>query len=377
MRVLVTGANGFIGKNLIAELKNRGIHEIYEYDVETSEECLEAFCKDCDFVFNLAGVNRPENPEDFLNGNFGFASRLLEVLKKNKNFCPVMLASSIQAEMNNPYGKSKKAGEDLFFSYGKECGADVYIYRFPNVFGKWCRPNYNSVIATFCYNIARELPIQINNPETVLKLVYIDDVISELICAMEKKPFRLNDGFCSVPVEHTATLGEIAEAIFSFRESRKEKTVPDMAEGGFIKKLYSTYLSYLPKTSFCYPLKTNEDERGSFTEIIRTPERGQFSVNISKPGITKGNHWHNTKNEKFLVVSGRGLIQFRKVGSDEIINYHVSGEKMEVVDIPPGYTHNIINEGNADLVTFMWCNECFDPANPDTYFLNVEETVDE
>ena len=345
--------------------------------METSEECLEAFCKDCDFVFNLAGVNRPENPEDFLNGNFGFASRLLEVLKKNKNFCPVMLASSIQAEMNNPYGKSKKAGEDLFFSYGKECGADVYIYRFPNVFGKWCRPNYNSVIATFCYNIARELPIQINNPETVLKLVYIDDVISELICAMEKKPFRLNDGFCSVPVEHTATLGEIAEAIFSFRESRKEKTVPDMAEGGFIKKLYSTYLSYLPKTSFCYPLKTNEDERGSFTEIIRTPERGQFSVNISKPGITKGNHWHNTKNEKFLVVSGRGLIQFRKVGSDEIINYHVSGEKMEVVDIPPGYTHNIINEGNADLVTFMWCNECFDPANPDTYFLNVEETVDE
>lgn len=291
-----------------------------------------------------------------------------------------MISSSIQAALNNPYGESKKAGEDLLFSYGKETGAKVYVYRFPNVFGKWCRPNYNSAIATFCHNIAHDLPIQVNDRSVNMTLVYIDDVVAELINALKGIAHVNEEGYAFVPVEHKITLGEIADLIYSFKESRESKAVPNMSQGGIVKKLYSTYLSYLPEDAFSYPLKMNVDERGSFTEILRTSDRGQFSVNISKPGITKGEHWHHTKNEKFVVVSGKGLIQFRKVGIDPatgtsypVIDYHVSGDKIEVVDIPTGYTHNIINEGDTDLVTFMWCNECFDPEKPDTYFLKVEE----
>lgn len=384
MKILVTGAGGFIGKNLLATLNNIRLGkdtsfdlpeelEIYEYDVDTNPELLELYCKDCDFVFHLAGVNRPKNQEEFMEGNFGFTSVLLDTLKKHKNNCPVMLASSIQASLDNPYGQSKRAGEDLIFAYGRETKARTYIYRYPNVFGKWCRPNYNSAVATFCHNIARDLPIQVNDPKVVMNLVYIDDLVAELLAALKDKAHVDQEGYCYVPVSHTITLGEIVDLLYAFRSSRGERSVPDMTEGSFSKKLYATYLSYLPKDKFCYPLKMNVDERGSFTEILRTPDRGQFSVNISKPGITKGEHWHHTKNEKFLVVSGRGLIRFRKVGSDEIIDYHVSGDKMEVVDIPTGYTHNIINEGDTDLVTFMWCNECFDPQKPDTYFLKVEE----
>lgn len=373
MKILVTGAKGFIGKNLIAELRNKNYQEIYEYDVDTRPELLEEYCRECEFVFNLAGVNRPKVQDEFMKGNFGFASTLLDYLKKYRNTCPVMVSSSIQAAFDNPYGRSKKAGEELMFSYEKETGAKVYVYRFPNVFGKWCRPNYNSVVATFCHNIANDLEIQIRERTAMLNLVYIDDVVEELINAMEGNAHRNEEGYCYVEKVHTVSLGEIADLIYSFKESRVTKNIPDMTEGSFSKKLYSTYLSYLPKDKFSYPLKMNVDERGSFTEIIRTKERGQFSVNISKPGITKGNHWHHSKNEKFVVVSGKGLIQFRKIGSDEIISYHVSGEKIEVVDIPTGYTHNIINEGDKDLVTFMWCNECFNPEKADTYFLRVDE----
>ena len=370
MKILVTGAKGFIGKNLIFELRNRGYGDIYEYDIDTKEELLDEYTRECGFVFHLAGVNRPKETEEFMQGNFGFTSLLLDKLKEHQNRCPVMLSSSIQAKLDNPYGISKKAGEDLLFEYGKETGAKVYVYRFPNVFGKWCRPNYNSAVATFCHNIANGLPIQINDRNTVMNLVYIDDVVGELIKALEGNASVDMNGYCYVPVTHTATLGEIADLIHSFRESRNDLQIPDMADG-FTKKLYSTYLSYLPKESFSYPLKMNIDNRGSFTEIIRTKNRGQFSVNITKPRITKGNHWHHTKNEKFLVVSGKGVIRFRKIDSDEIIEYKVDGEKMEAVDIPPGYTHNITNTGETDLVTFMWVNEPYDPDKPDTYFLEV------
>ncbi len=370
MKILVTGAKGFIGKNLIWELRNRGYNDIYEYDIDTREELLDEYTRDCGFVFHLAGVNRPKETEEFMLGNYGFTSLLLDRLKEHQNKCSVMLSSSTQANLNNPYGISKKAGEDLLFEYGKETGAEVNVYRFQNVFGKWCRPNYNSAVATFCNNIANGLPIQVNDKSTVMNLIYIDDVVDELIKNIEGRPSKDPSGYCYVPVAYTVTLGEISDLIHSFRDSRNDLQIPDMSDG-FTKKLYSTYLSYLPKDSFKYLLKANTDNRGSFTEIIRTKERGQFSVNITKPGITKGNHWHKTKNEKFLVVSGKGIIRFRKIDSDEIIEYQVGGEKMEVVDIPPGYTHNITNIGEADLVTFMWVNEPYDPDKPDTYLLEV------
>ena len=369
MKILVTGAKGFIGKNLIAELRNRKYYEIYEYDIESETKLLDEYCKEADFVFHLAGVNRPKEQSEFMEGNFGFTSLLLDKLKEYNNTCPVMISSSIQAELENPYGESKKAGEDLIFKYSKETGAKALVYRFHNVFGKWCRPNYNSAVATFCHNIARDLPIQVNDPSVVMNLVYIDDLVNELINALEGKENRA-DAFCKVPVIHTITLGEIVDLIYSFKKSREDRSVPNMSDG-FTKKLYSTYLSYLPEDHFSYGLKMNVDQRGSFTEFIKTPDRGQVSVNVSKPGITKGNHWHHTKNEKFLVVSGKGVIRFRRIDADEVIEYFVSGEKMEVLDIPPGYTHNIENLGDTDMVTIMWANESFDPEKPDTYFLEV------
>lgn len=384
MNILVTGARGFVGKNLVAQLHNiqdgkaknyaisRQEIKVFEYDIDSDPAELDVYCKSADFVFNLAGVNRPKDPEEFMKGNFGFASLLLDTLKKHKNSCPVMISSSIQAELDNPYGESKRAGENLLFEYSKETGAKVLVYRFPNLFGKWCRPNYNSAVATFCNNIANDLPIKVNDPSVVMHLVYIDDVVDELINALGGNEHRRGD-FCYVPVEHTITLGEIVDLIYSFKGMSENLSVPDFGKP-FIKKLYSTYLSYLPKEKFSYPLKMNIDGRGSFTEIIRTADRGQFSVNISKPGITKGQHWHNTKNEKFVVVSGHGLIQLRKIGTDEVINFEVSGDKIEVVEMIPGYTHNIINLSDTDdLVTFMWCNECFDPNRPDTYFEPVEK----
>lgn len=388
MKILVTGAKGFIGKNLIATLNNirtgkdktRDLSDdilIYEYDTDSDSRLLDAYCSECDFVFHLAGVNRPKEESEFMEGNFGFTSLLLDTLKKHQNQCPVMISSSIQAALDNPYGRSKKAGEDLLFAYGKETGAAVYVYRFSNVFGKWCRPNYNSVIATFCHNIAHDLPIQVNDREAVLELVYIDDLVEELLGALKGQAHMDEDGYGFVPTVHTVSLGEIVELLYSFRRCREELWVPDMTEGGLEKKLYATYLSYLPKEQFSYPLTMHKDERGSFTEILKTADRGQFSVNISKPGITKGEHWHHTKNEKFVVVSGKGRIQFRRVDSDEIIEYTVNGDEIVVVDIPTGYTHNIINEGETDLVTFMWCNECFNPKKPDTYFLKVQETPEE
>lgn len=369
MKILVTGAKGFIGRNLVVELRNRKYENIFEYDIDTDPSLLDVYCKEANFVFHLAGVNRPKDPAEFMEGNFGFTSKLLDTLKKYNNTCPVMISSSFQAALDNPYGKSKKAGEELIFDYAKETGAKVFVYRFPNVFGKWCRPNYNSVIATFCYNIARDLPITVHDPNVIMKLVYIDDVVEELINALNGKENRVGD-YCEVPVIHTVSLGKIVDLIYSFKKSREERSIPDMSDE-FTKKLYSTYLSYLPENGFSYPLKMNIDSRGSFTEFIRTPERGQISVNISKPGITKGNHWHHTKNEKFLVVSGKGIIRFRKVGSDEVIEYHVNGDKLEVVDIPIGYTHNIENVGDTDMVTIMWANECYNPDKPDTYFEEV------
>ena len=380
MKILITGAKGFVGRNLVEALKNirdgkDKTHNltsdlvIYEYDVDTKESLLEEYCKNADFVFNLAGVNRPENEEDFIKGNFGFASNLLNTLEKYNNSCPVMLSSSIQASLDNPYGKSKKAGEDLFFEYSKRTGAKVLVYRLPNVFGKWCRPNYNSAVATFCHNIAHDLPITVNDRNYMMTLVYIDDVINELINALCKKENKKDD-FCEVGVVHKITLGEIVDLLYSFKESRKNLSLLNTGDE-FSNKLYATYLSYLPCDSFSYPLKMNCDERGSFTEIIRTLDRGQFSVNISKPGITKGNHWHNTKNEKFVVVSGKGVIRFRKIGEEKVYEYFVSGDKVEVVDIPTGYTHNIENLGDTDMVTFMWANECFNPDKPDTFFEEV------
>jgi UDP-2-acetamido-2,6-beta-L-arabino-hexul-4-ose reductase len=379
-RIKITGAKGFIGRNLVAELNNikegkakgYGLSadlDVFEYDMGTDPSLLDGFCRDADFVFHLAGVNRPKEQGEFMEGNFGFTSTLLDALKREGNNCPVMLASSIQAELDNPYGVSKKAGEDLLFSYGREVGAEVLVYRFPNVFGKWCRPNYNSAVATFCNNVANDLPIQVNDRSVNMTLVYIDDVVSELISALEGKPAKVGE-FCSVPVEHKITLGEIVDLIYSFKESRTNLQVADLSDE-FTKKLYSTYLSYLPVDGFSYPLKMNVDERGSFTEFLKSPDRGQVSINISKPGITKGQHWHHTKNEKFLVVSGKGVIRFRKIDEEKVYEYFVSGDKLEVVDIPVGYTHNIENLGNTDMVTVMWVNEVFDPEHPDTFFLPV------
>jgi UDP-2-acetamido-2,6-beta-L-arabino-hexul-4-ose reductase len=369
MKILVTGAKGFIGKNLISELKNRKYNHIFEYDKDTKPELFDEYCKEADFVFHLAGTNRPKEQSEFMEGNFGFTSDLLYSLKKHNNTCPVMISSSIQAELDNPYGESKKAGEDLLFAFRKETGSKVLVYRFPNVFGKWCRPYYNSAVATFCHNIAHDLPIQVNDPSVVMNLVYIDDVVNELINTLAGKENKIGS-FCEVPVVHTITLGEIVDLIYSFKNSREERSVPNMSDE-FAKKLYSTYLSYLPEDKFSYDLKMNVDQRGSFTEFIKTPDRGQVSVNISKPGITKGNHWHHTKNEKFLVVSGKGVIRFRKIDSDEVLEYFVNGDKMEVIDIPPGYTHNIENLSDTEMVTIMWASESYDPKKPDTYFLEV------
>ena len=386
MKILVTGAKGFVGKNLCAQLNNikdgkarcygeLKISDVFEYDLDSTSEQLDNWCKEADFVFNLAGVNRPKDNDEFMKGNFGFANTLLDTLKKYHNTCPVMLSSSAQASLtgrfgDSEYGRSKKAGEDLFLQYGKETGAKVLVYRFPNVFGKWCRPNYNSAIATFCNNIANDLPIQVNDPNVVMNLVYVDDVVDELIGALSGGEHRDGD-YCRVPVMHTITLGGIVDLINSFKEMHANLQVPNFGDA-FTKKLYSTYLSYLPKEKFVYPLKMNMDERGSFTEIIRTINSGQVSVNISKPGIIKGQHWHHTKNEKFVVVSGHGLIQLRKIGTEEIISFEVSGDKIEAVEMIPGYTHNIINLSETeDLVTVMWANEVFDPNRPDTYFEKV------
>lgn len=370
MKILVTGASGFVGKNLVAELKNRGYEDLFLYTRENSLEDLEEYTKECEFVFHLAGINRPEDEKEFMEGNFGFTSKLLELLKKNRNKAPVLVTSSTQAEKDNLYGRSKKAGEDLLFDYQKETDVNVYVYRLPNVFGKWSRPNYNTVVATYCHNIARDFDIQINSPDAELNLCYIDDVLEEFSRALEGNP-TFRDNYCAVPVVHTIKLGELADLIKSFKESRTNLSVANM-EDTLTKKLYSTYLSFLPEDQFSYELKMNIDLRGSFTEFIRTPERGQVSVNVSKPGITKGNHWHHTKNEKFLVVSGKGLIRFRKLDSKVVIEYRVSGEKLQVVDIPTGYTHSIVNVGENDLVTVMWVNECFDLEKPDTYYLEVE-----
>ncbi|HDX9579058.1 TPA: capsular polysaccharide biosynthesis protein CapF [Bacillus pseudomycoides] len=369
MNILVTGAKGFLGKNLVAELRNRGYNNIFEFTKESDPTLLDKYTKECDFVFHLAGVNRPDDENEFMEGNVGFTSQLLELLKRHDNKAPVLITSSIQAEKDNPYGRSKKAGEGLLFNYSKETDAKVYVYRLPNLFGKWSKPNYNTVVATFCHNIARGLDIQINNPDAELNLCYIDDVLEEFLRALEFNP-TMQGEYCVVPVVHTIKLGELADVIKSFKESRRNLSIPNM-EDTLTKKLYSTYLSFLPEDEFSYDLKMNSDHRGSFTEFIRTSERGQVSINVSKPGITKGNHWHHTKNEKFLVVSGEGLIRFRKVDSDDIIEYRVSGEKLQVVDIPTGYTHSIVNIGENDLVTVMWANECFDPEKPDTYFLEV------
>ena len=382
MKILVTGAHGFVGKNLCASLyniangkdKTRGIDSditVFEYDIDTDKALLDIFCKDCDFVFHLAGVNRPQNTEEFMQGNFGFTSLLLETLKKHNNTCPVMISSSIQAALDNPYGVSKKAGEDLLFSYANETGAKVLVYRFPNVFGKWCRPNYNSAVATFCNNIANDLPIQVNDPSVNMTLVYIDDVVDELINALKGEENR-NDDYCFVPVEHKITLGEIVDLIYSFKNQPDNLVMPEIPLGSFAKKLYSTYLSYLPKEKVAFPLKMNVDARGSFTELIKSKKCGQVSVNISAPGITKGQHWHNTKWEFFIVVSGKGLIQQRKIGTDEVLEFYVSGDKIEAVHMLPGYTHNIINLSDTEnLVTVMWANESFDPNKPDTFFEEV------
>ncbi len=382
MKILVTGAKGFVGKNLCAALKNikdgkdkthpeLNISEIYEFDIDTDITLLDDFCKKADFVFNLAGVNRPKDQSEFMSGNFGFADTLLATLKKHKNTCPVMISSSIQAELDNPYGHSKKAGEELLFSYSEETGAKVLVYRFPNVFGKWCRPNYNSAVATFCNNIANDLPIQVNDPSVNMTLVYIDDVVDELISALEGKENR-EGNYCRVAIEHKITLGEIVDLIYSFKNQPQSLIVPEIPYGSFEKKLYSTYLSYLPKEKAAFPLKMNVDARGSFTELLKSEKCGQVSVNISKPGITKGQHWHNTKWEFFIVVSGNGLIQQRKIGADEVLEFRVSGEKIEAVHMLPGYTHNIINLSDTeDLVTVMWANESFDPNKPDTFFEEV------
>ena len=385
MKILVTGAKGFVGQNLVASLKNIKenkdrtrdvvIDEIYEYDLG-DEDKLDRYCKDCDFVFNLAGVNRPKDRSEFMEGNFGFGSKLLGTLKKYDNKCGVMLSSSMQATLEgrfagSEYGKSKLAGEELFFEYGKDNNVNVFVYRFPNLFGKWCRPNYNSAVATFCYNYANDLPIQVNDPSVELELVYIDDLVNEMLDILEGKEHH--DGrFCYVPVSHKVILGEIVEILDKIKAQPSTLVMPQIPFNSFEKKLYSTYLSYLPKERVSFPLKMNKDARGSFTELLRTENCGQFSVNISKPGITKGQHWHHTKWEFFMVVSGHGLIQERKIGSDEIIEFEVSGDKIEAIHMLPGYTHNIINLSKTqDLVTVMWANEAFDPNHPDTFYEEV------
>ena len=379
MKILVTGARGFVGRNLVSQLRNIAEGkakwykvsgkdlQVYEYDIDSDPAELEVYCKNADFVFNLAGVNRPQDPKEFMEGNFGFASTLLDTLQKYGNTCPVMISSSIQAELDNPYGESKRAGEQLMFDYAAKTGAKVLVYRFPNLFGKWCRPNYNSAVATFCNNIANDLPIQVNDPTVTLRLCYIDDVVDELIAALTDDEH--SDGkFCYVPMVHEVKLGEIVDLLNKFKVMPETLAVPTLSNG-FEKALYTTFLSYFPKEKFCYPVKMNIDPRGSYTELIRSEHNGQFAVNISKPGITKGQHWHHTKNEKFVVVHGHGLIQLRKLGTDEIVEFEVSGDKIEVVEMIPGYTHNIINLSETDdLVTFMWANECFDPSRPDTYF---------
>ena len=369
MKILITGSKGFVGKNLVTELKNRGYKKLYLYDKENSLEDLEKWTKDCGFVFHLAGINRPETEEEFMEGNADLTSQLTSLLEKNNNQAPVMISSSVQAEKDNPYGESKRVGEYYIFEYGERNNVPVYVYRFSNLYGKWSKPNYNTVIATFCHNIAHGLPIQVNDPTVEITFQYIDDVVNELINCLEgngTKTGKLYD----VPEKDTRTLGEVAQLIKGFKESRKTLEVPDMSDS-FTKNLYSTYLSFLPEDNFSYKLKMNQDDRGSFTEFLRSPERGQVSINVSKPGITKGQHWHHSKNEKFLVVKGNGLIRFRKVGEDKVIEYPVNGEVLEVVDIPTGYTHSIVNTGEEEMVTVMWVNEPFDPDNTDTYYLEV------
>lgn len=388
MNILITGANGFVGKNLTERLraikdgrdKTRPaikIEDIFLCTRETSSEELERFCREADFVVHLAGVNRPKDQSEFEAGNTDFTRQLLGILHENNNRCPVLLSSSVQASLTgryagSPYGQSKKAAEELVFAYGEETGADVMVYRFPNLFGKWCRPNYNSVVATFCHSIAREEPITISDHNATLKLVYIDDLIEEVLDAIEGHPHRTDNGYCAVPVSHTATVGEIAQLLYSFHKQPKTLLLPEISDGSFEKKLYSTYLSYLPQDKIAFPLKMNIDDRGSFTELLKTSSHGQFSVNISKPGITKGQHWHNSKWEFFIVVSGHGLIQERKIGSDEVVEFEVSGDKIQAVRMLPGYTHNIINLSKTEnLVTVMWANELFDPEHPDTFFEEV------
>ena len=400
MKILVTGARGFVGRNLVSQLRNiqsgkvkcygdLTVDAVYEYDIDSTIEELEVYCHDCDFVFNLAGVNRPQKQEEFMLGNFGFASTLLDTLKKHHNNCPVMISSSIQATLagrfgTSEYGKSKKAGEELMFKYGEETGGKVLIYRFPNLFGKWCRPNYNSAVATFCHNMAHDLPITVNDPAVELELLYIDDLVEEMISALKGEEHRCEfdgvdtvlkfDGrYCAAPITHKVTLGEIIRLLEAFKNQPVTLVVPEIPYGSFAKKLYSTFLSYLPKEKVAFSLKMNVDQRGSFTELLRSRNCGQVSVNISKPGITKGQHWHHSKWEFFIVVSGHGLIQERKIGTDEVIEFEVSGEKIEAVHMLPGYTHNIINLSDTeDLVTVMWANESFDPRRPDTYFETVK-----
>ena len=399
MKILVTGAKGFVGRNLCAQLKNIRdgkarnygvtVSEVFEYDLDSTPEELDAWCAEADFVFNLAGVNRPQNQEEFMAGNFGFASTLLDTLQAHGNTCPVMLSSSQQASLagrfgNSEYGRSKKAGEDLFLKYGEDTGAKVLVYRFPNLFGKWCRPNYNSAVATFCNAVANDLPYTVNDPSVELELLYIDDLVDEMVACLRGEEHRcefdglgvfpLKDGrYCYVPTTHKATLGEIVDLLHKFEDQRKTLIVPEIPAGSFAKKLYSTFLSYLPASKVAFPLKTNADARGTFTELVKTLGNGQFSVNISNPGVTKGQHWHNTKWEFFIVVSGRALIQERRVGSDEVLNFEVSGSEIQAVHMLPGYTHNIINLSDTEpLVTLMWANELFDPDRPDTYFEPVE-----
>jgi len=400
MKILVTGAKGFVGKNLCAALKNLkggkdktrpalSIEDIFEYDIDSNPADLETYCAKADFVFNLAGVNRPQTQEEFMQGNFGFASTLLDALKKYNNKCPVMLSSSIQATLigryaDGEYGKSKKAGEELFFDYEREGGGQVCVYRFPNLFGKWCRPNYNSAVATFCNNIANDLPITVNDRAIELELLYIDDLVAEMFDLLEGKGHRCDyDGLTPVesvngryyyaPITHKVTLGEIVDLLHSFRKQSETLIIPEIPNNSFAKKLYSTYLSYLPKEKVAFDLKMNEDARGSFTELLKTEKCGQVSINISKPGITKGQHWHHTKWEFFIVVAGKGLIQQRKIGTDEVLNFEVSGDKIQAVHMLPGYTHNIINLSETEnLVTVMWANEQFDPNHPDTFFEIVE-----
>ena len=394
MKILVTGAKGFVGRNLCAQLKNIRdgkarnysveVDEVFEYDLDSTLEDLDRYCREADFVFNLAGVNRPKDQAEFMAGNFGFASRLLDTLRRHSNACPVMLSSSVQATLagrfgDSEYGRSKRAGEDLFFDYARQTGAPVLVYRFPNLFGKWCRPNYNSAVATFCNNIARDLPIQINDPSVELELLYIDDLVDEMIGALQGRAHRCTysgldpvadpDGpYCYVPTTHRATLGQIVDLLQQFHDQPRTLLIPRQPAGSFAKKLYATYLSYLPADRIKFPLRMNADARGSFTELIRTADSGQMSVNVSLPGITKGQHWHNTKWEQFIVVSGHGLIQLRRIDSDEVLSFEVSGDQIEAVQMLPGYTHNIINLSPTEpLVTLMYCNEPFDPSRPDTF----------